>query len=155
MKEFEAKDFWINKSSQDNITVSVRTSDDLIYNFKGISETQLGQEIYPLVVHYLKNLDEKPLKTTYVSCAGLTRITEEELERYATTLNPCIKILNRKPRTNVPGIVVQKIDTKNQTIMISILDTEEGRDVERWLGEDRIKFAYNSTIKTFEYEVFA
>lgn len=155
MKEFEAKDFWVNKSSQDNITVSIRTSDDLIYNFKGISETKLGQEIYPFVVHYLKNLDEKPLKTTYVSCAGLTTITEEELERYAITLNPCIKILSRKPRTNVPGIVVKKIDTKNQTIMISILDTDEGRDVERWLGEDRIKFAYNSTIKTFEYEVFA
>ena len=57
MKEFEAKDFWVNKSSQDNITVSVRTSDDLIYKFKGISETQLGHEIYPFVVHYLKNLD--------------------------------------------------------------------------------------------------
>ena len=153
MKEFEAKDFWVNEISQDNITLSVRTSDDLIYKFKGISEVQLGSEIYPLVVHYLRNLDEKPIKTTHVSCAGLTAISEEELERYATTLNPFIKLLNRKPRTNIPGIVLRKIDPKNQTIMISILDTDEGRDVERWLGEDRIKFAYNSTIKAFEYEV--
>ena len=153
MKDFEAKDFWVNKSPQDNITVSIRTSDDLIYRFKGISEVQLGQEIYPFVVHYLKNLDEKTIKTTNVSCAGLTAISEEELDRYATTLNPFIKLLNRKPRTNVPGIVIRKIDPKNQTIMISILDTDEGRDAEKWLGEDRIKFNYNPTIKTFEYEV--
>ena len=153
MKDFEAKDFWVNKSPQDNITVSIRTSDDLIYRFKGISENQLGQEIYPLVVHYLKNLDEKPLKTTNVSCAGLTSISEEDLDRYTTTLNPFIKLLNRKPRTNTPGIVIRKIDPKSQTIMISILDTTEGHDVERWLGEDRIKFNYNYTIKTFEYEV--
>jgi hypothetical protein len=153
MKDFEAKDFWVNKSPQDNITVSIRTSDDLIYRFKGISEGQLGQEIYPLVIHYLKNLDEKPIKTTNVSCAGLTAISEEELDRYATTLNPFIKFLNRKPRTNIPGIFIRKIDPKSQTIEISILDTDEGRDVEKWLGEDRIKFSYNPTIKTFEYEV--
>lgn len=153
MKDFEAKDFWINKSPQDNIIISIRTSDDLIYSFKDISEVQLGQEVYPLLIHYIKNLDEKPLKTTNVSCAGLTAISEEELDRYATTLNPFIKFLNRKPRTNIPGIAIRKIDPKNQTITISILDTDEGRNVEHWLGEDRIKFTYNSTIKTFEYEV--
>lgn len=155
MKDFEAKDFWVNKSPQDNITISIRTSDDLIYRFKGISEPQLEQEIYPLIVQYLKNLDEKTIKTTNVSCAGLTTISEEDLDRYATTLNPFIKFLNRKPRTNIPGIVIRKIDPKNQTIEISILDTDEGRNVEQWLGEDRIKFTYNSTIKTFEYEVLA
>lgn len=157
MKEFETKDVWIDESNKGSITLCVRTMDDLIYKFSGISENKLKQVAHQTVVqshNKFDALDSAFIKTTNVSCAGLVMLSEETLELYNMTLNPLDKVLYRKAnQITTPGAIVQSIDLKNQTIMISILDTVEGRAVDQWLGEDVIKFSYNFNKKIFEYEV--
>ena len=157
VKEFETKDVWIDESNKGSITLCIRTVDELIYKFSGISENKLKQVAYQTAVQSYNKfnaLNSTFIKTTNVSCAGLTSLSEEALALYNMTLNPLDKVLYRKAnQITTPGAIVQSIDLKNQTIMISILDTAEGRAVDQWLGEDVIKFSYNFNKKIFEYEV--
>lgn len=157
VKEFETKDIWIDDSNKSSIILCIRTMDDLIYKFSGISENKLKQVAYQTGAQSHDNfsaLDSTFIKTTNVSCAGLAALSEEALELYNMALNPLDKVLYRKAnQITTPGAIVQSIDLKNQTIMISILDTVEGRAVDQWLGEDVIKFSYNFNKKIFEYEV--